>query len=168
MNSLVLDKIKGLIECCSESKDFFSQYVKMSQCLLYSINTMDEDNKFGVIVRLEKEKKVLSVPLVLKSFLNVKTYLDLQTQQIPTSQGLFNVLSNFYGVNLVLSFIKEVRDDIYYTYLLTEKDNRFFCINIYFSDVVCISRSVDLPVYINKKIIKENGIVEKDIGNYLI
>lgn len=161
-----LSNINGILSVLSESSDFTKEYKEIGNILIFDRNT-DSDDRFGVLIEEEESKKFVKVPVSFRSYLNIKVYMDSHTIQVPTSHGLFNILSNVYNINIICFFIKKVDNSVFYTYMVTEKDNEFFCSNVYFSDAVCITRTIKTNFLINNEIVSKLGRDIKSIKNYI-
>jgi bifunctional DNase/RNase len=168
MNKLELEEIMGIINFYSDSKDFFKEYTRMGSTYIYNIEGSEDDKKYGLVITTADIKLCVVAYINLRSFLNLKLYLDKHIKQIPSSQGLFTILSNIYGINIICSFVKEVNNNFYKTFIVTEKDGQFFCSNVFLSDAVCFNRSVDVPLYMNNRIIKEKGINPADVQEFIV
>lgn len=168
MNNVDIERINGILNFYSDSQDFLEQYERMGSSYIYNIDGIEEKRKFGLVITTANKKKCIPVLLNQRSFLNLKLYLDQHTKQIPSCAGLFNILSNIYDINLICAFVREVHNDMFYTFLVTEKNGQFFCINTFLSDAVCFTRTMDFPLYMNKKIVEDKGILPSEINDFIV
>jgi len=157
MNNIQLKDINGILNYLSKSEDFFKEYIEANKSYGYSMPMLYGGMKCGLIIETN-ENKSLDIDISIRSYLNLKVFSDKQTRQIPTSQTLFNIISNFYNVNIVLFFIEKEERGIYFTHVILEKDSNIFCSNVFISDAVCMSKTMHIPIYINRKIIETKAI----------
>lgn len=164
MNNIDIDNIGGIINYCSKSNNFQEEYSIVKKIGIYCYDPGSPSSHYGAILNFYDSELSVDVPVSMRSFLNIKKYIDSHTKFVPTSQGLFNILSNFYGVNILLSYVSMEKNNFFETFLLMEQSNKFFCTNSYFSDVICMKNSIKIPIYVNKEIIEKNGMTDKEIS----
>lgn len=157
MNKIERKEINGILNFVAECDDFDSQYRRI--CKPYLMKTLSGENSYGIFLFTENEKEYIEIPISYRSFLNLNFYAKEKIREIPTSQDLFASISNFYDINFICSFIKKVEfteknnDKLFYCYLMLEKDGEILCVNVSLSDIICISKSTSLSLYIKDTIL---------------
>jgi bifunctional DNase/RNase len=167
MNNIKINDILGLLNFVSSTDDFLNKYTRVNGINLYGYEAMDLTNRQGALIMVDNDQYCINVPMNIRSFLNIKTYLDYHTKSVMSSSQIMGIFSNLYGINFVAGIIKDADDDYFETYLITEKDGKFSCVNIYLSDLFCISNSLKFPVYINKEIVDRRKLSFKEISGQM-
>ena len=167
MNEIDVEDILGVINFVTCSRDFFEDYSEIDTINVYSYEGIDNTPCAGLIITPEDTDLSVSVPISLRSFLNIKMYMDVQTKSLATPENLLNFISNNYDISFPMAFIKDVYDDYFETYLLFGKDEKYMCVNSFLSDIFCLRNIMDIPVFINKEIIRKRGFYYEEVKKNL-
>jgi len=168
MNKIDEKEIKGILNFIGKSKDFSSEYMRVKNFKVYSNQIDLKTLMYGVICWFVEDRDIsLKVNISMRSFLNIKNYLEGHTENIQTAHDMFSTISNFYDLNFVAAIVPYYKREHYSTYLILEKDGEFLSVNCYFSDIVCMVQKMNMPVYIHKEIVKEMGIPVEALNEFL-
>lgn len=150
-------EIKGILNALASSKDFFEEYQEIEPPLLYSFIDSMGETRYGNVIRGKDTDLQVEINIGTRSYFNLKFYLDSHTEDIPCTYGFINSLCAFYDIEIVCGFIEKVERDVFVSNIVLKKEDRFFCQNIIYSDLVGINRESKFPIYMNNKIFVQKG-----------
>lgn len=149
------NKNLGVFNYVTGSKDFVSEYIP----IIYTASWKHKKDLMGgpkydlsVFFKVLDEDKHFDVRVPESSYLNIKSFLERSQSDTFDFHRVFGLITNMYDVNVIMSFISDVVEQRYLTYVLCERDGEFLCTNIKISDALCLSLAMNAPVMIRKDI----------------
>jgi bifunctional DNase/RNase len=168
MNEIKKEDIIGIFNFIGSCQNFNQEFYTVKKFKIYSNEMPIGDPLYGFICWFKEDRDiVLKINTSLKSFLNIKNYINTHTKSVQTSQDLISTMSNFSKTNLIGAIVPFLDGEHYISYLLMEKDGEYLAVNTYVSDIVCLCQKTKVPVYINKEIIKAKGIPSDEVVHLL-
>lgn len=159
-----LKKYEGIFNYVGFSSNFFEEYEPLVNLRVYCDDREIENKKFVVILFFKNEEdKALNIKLSSKSYFNIKYFIDSHTQYIPSSHKLFNIFTNFTNTKILAGIVPGYDSEHYLSYLLLNINGKFICTDCYLTDILCITQSIEFPVFFHQELIYKLGTSIKDM-----
>ena len=161
---------KGMLNFLTSSQDFSRDTDEVSCYKFYCEDPDSYKPKYGVNIYFkEKEDRKIDVEIGKRAFLNLRTAIEENIQEHPAIHGILNSLCKFFEINVVMAYVPFYDNGFFQSYILFEKDSRYFCINARLSDILCLMRTSSIRVFVHNDIIESIGeeIEKKDNPQFL-
>lgn len=161
-----INETYGIINFLTGSNDFFNEYERIESIHSHCATLPGQQPHYGLILKYSDKNYFLHVSICLLSHLSVKQYSDIHTRAIPSCHWFMSMVSSFFDINPILSYVDDVEKGLYKTYIVLNKDDSIICSNIKISDLACFITSLDIPFFIKKSIIEERKINIEELREY--
>lgn len=156
--------ICGMMNFVSSS-DFFMDFVPLHGGHI-KIVVNEEDKEAAVRIKISDHNedvynKYVETQIDYNSFLNIQSHMDSENYDfnLLSPYNLVYGISNNFDIDILLGFasVYDSRLGELHATLVFHKDNRLFCAEVKFSDLICMNYNNDLPIYIKKDIFEKYG-----------
>ena len=116
----------------------------------------------GYALVLEEVNGTRKLPVLIGAYEahSIKMVMTRYQASRPLTHDLFVSLSHRVGVPLKKVFIYQVKDGIYYSYLIFEKEGEEFQIDSRTSDAVALALRYHCPIYTTEEILNDEQLHE--------
>lgn len=160
---------KGIINEFTNTDDFFRDYTYMSRSLVYKVSPDKEDSKVetGLLLANTNETQYLKIKIPSPAYLHLMSYSNPALPPIPSHTGLLNIITNFFGIEVICGYMTDFDGigDCTISLVLSSND-KIFSVDAYVHDVVALTMVKMFPVFIKRDLYKQHGIDKEELKGY--
>ena len=164
-----LNGLKGIINVFSDSKNFFEDYTFVSRSLVYRTDPKSKIGELetGLLLSDTNETKFLKVHISSSAYIHLMSYSNPSPSLVPTHTGLINIITNFFGIEVLCAFVKRF-DGIgdCESGIVMISDKKIFCVDAYIHDIVALSMVKKFPIFIRRSIYDNHGMKRNELKGY--
>ncbi len=168
-NNIFFIKEKNLIfykiYFCIYLSEYFLYFCRMNKIVLEEIGLSYSQSQSGAYALLLSEKgSKLKMPIVIGSAeaQSIALAYESHKSRRPLTHDLFKIFADTYLINIKEVCIDKYKDGVFYADLVCEKDGIATVIDARASDAIALALRFRCPIYANKEVMDEVGIVIED------
>lgn len=166
-----INEYKGVINTFANTPDFFKDYTYMSKSLLYKVSSNNKDSgiECGILLANTNETKYLKVQIPSTGYLHLMSYSNPDLPPIPTHTGLFNIVTNFFEIEVLCAYISEFDGIGDCTIgLVMASDKKIFSVDAYLHDIISLTMVKKFPIFIRRSLYKQYGMDRDELKGYSV
>lgn len=164
-----IQEYKGIINTFANTPDFFKDYTYMSRSLAYKVSPNDQDKSVecGILLANTNETQYLKVQIPYTGYLHLMSYSNPDFPPIPTHTGLFNIVINFFGIEVICAYLSDfdgIGDCTISLVLASGK--KVFSVDAYLHDIIALTMVKNFPIFIKRCLYEQHGMNRDQLKGY--